>query len=208
MIKAVLFDIDGVMLDSFDANLQFYRNLLTEAGYRPPTAEEYRQVFHLTMIGAIQALTGIDSKDELDSIWLKGLDRTRLYPFSLVKMASDVPSAIKSLAEKYPLGLVTSRIRMSVYAVPQLAELEKFFTVTITYEDVIEHKPQPEPLLLAASKLGVAPENCVYIGDAETDFKAAKAAGMKIIMYHNPVLAKADGYISAFSELPEMIARL
>ena len=88
---------------------------------------------------------------------------------------------------------------------PQLAPLEKYFKVDVSYEDTINHKPDPEPLLLAAQKLGVLPEDCVYVGDVENDVVAAKAAGMKSILYSNDKLYNADANFSSFSKLPELI---
>lgn len=209
MIKAVLFDIDGVLLDSLVANHKFYENLFTRAGYTPPTREEYAaSMFFSTMIDVIRQVTQSDSAEEIERVRVMGLDRKTLYPLDLVKMPDDAAPTIELLAEKYALGLVTSRIKQHIFAIPQMARLQHFFPVVVAFEDVAKHKPDPEPLLLAASQLDILPESIVYIGDAETDFKAAKAAGMKIIMYNNTQLQGADGYISSFSELPALFSTL
>ena len=69
MIKAVIFDIDGVLLDSFEANLKFFQDLMIKFGYRPPTREEFPPIFHLNMWDAIEALTKSDSEVEIRKIW-------------------------------------------------------------------------------------------------------------------------------------------
>ena len=60
MIKAVIFDIDGVLLDSFEANLKFFQDLMIKFGYLPPTKEEVPPIFHLNMWDAIRSLTKSD----------------------------------------------------------------------------------------------------------------------------------------------------
>jgi HAD superfamily hydrolase (TIGR01549 family) len=205
VIKAILFDIDGVLLDSFDANLQFFTNLFNKAGYTPPTREEYKSMFFLTMLDVIKIVCKGQPESEIERVRQIGVNRDELYPLELVKMPEGTIETVKLLHKGYPLGLVTSRIREGIYSIPQLAVLEKYMRVTVAFEDVKEHKPHPEPLLLAASKLGLEPENVVYVGDAETDFKAAKAAGMKIIMYKNRTIEGADGYIDSLDELPNLL---
>lgn len=72
----------------------------------------------------------------------------------------------------------------------------------------MRHKPDPEPLLLAAQKLGVKPEETVYIGDVENDLKAAHAAGMKVILYSKDKPEDADAYATSFEKLPSIIGAL
>jgi HAD superfamily hydrolase (TIGR01509 family) len=94
--------------------------------------------------------------------------------------ASDV---VKELHKKYPLGIVTNRVRGHIFETPEMKEIETLFTGVVGYEDTEKHKPDPEPLFLSAKKMGVAPNKCVFIGDAETDMQAGQAAGMKTILY-------------------------
>jgi len=110
--------------------------------------------------------------------------------------------------QNYLLGIVTSRIKESVYESPKLAKLEKYFKVAVSYQDTTNHKPHPEPLLFAAQKLGAKPEECVYIGDVENDIKAARAAGMKVIIYSKNKFDQADACTSSFIKLPELISSL
>ena len=86
--------------------------------------------------------------------------------------------------------------------------MQKYFRVAISYQDTINHKPHPEPLLLATKKLKVEPEESVYIGDVENDIKAGKAAGMKVIIYSKNQFSNADLCTSSFKKLPELIASL
>ena len=115
---------------------------------------------------------------------------------------------VKALARKYVLGMVTSRVKESVYSIPALAELQEYFRVMISYQDTERHKPDPEPLLLAAMRLNAKPEESVYIGDVESDMHAAKAAGMKGILYAKQTVPQADACTFSFGQIPELIAFL
>lgn len=207
MLKAVIFDIDGVLADSLEANLVFFQDLMKKTGYKPPTRKEYIPIFHLNMKDAVKHLTQSDSTEEVERIWKMGFDREVRYPLELITLPINTKETLEVLNKKYLLAIVTSRIRNSVFEIPQLAMLQDFFKVSIAYEDTVNHKPHPEPLLLAAKKLNLKPSEIVYIGDAESDVKAAKAANMKIATYPK-LLEGADGSISSFSNLPKLVESL
>src|SRR3989344_5953039 len=183
MIKAVLFDIDGVLVDSFEANLKFYQDLLSKAGYPPPTRESFSKLFHLTMFDVIKTIIKSTSDTEIQRIWEMGNRRDVRYPLELLSAPTNFEKTLLKLHKTYLLGIVTSRVKNGVFEIPELATLQHIFSSVVTYEDTLNHKPHPEPLLLAIHELGIHPENAVYVGDLESDIQAAKAANMKIIMY-------------------------
>ena len=205
MINAVLFDVDGVLIDSFEANLKLYQDLMVKAGYRPPTREEFPDIFHLTMWDGIEKLTQLTGKEEIRKIWTMAYDEIR-YPLELLKTPMRLEETIQILYEHYRLGIVTNRTR--VYEVPHLAKLQSYFKIAVAYQDTVNHKPHPEPLLLAAKRLDVLPEESVYVGDVENDVQAGRAAGMKVVIYSKEHLASADACVTSFSQLPECIAAL
>src|SRR3989338_8072184 len=98
MIKAVIFDIDGVLLDSFEANLKFFQDLMMKFGYSPPTREEFPSIFHLNMWDAIEALTKSDSDVEIKMIWDAGASREIAYPTELLSMPEDAEETIRILS--------------------------------------------------------------------------------------------------------------
>ncbi|MDD3284794.1 MAG: HAD family hydrolase [Patescibacteria group bacterium] len=206
-IKAVIFDIDGVLLDSFEANLKFFQNLMTEFNYKPPTRENFKETFHLSMLDVVKYFTNSTDEEEINKIWEAGRDRGSLYPMELLKIPENVELVLEELNKNYLLGLATSRVKESIYSIPQLAKLEKYFKVAISFCDTVRHKPYPDPLLKAAGKLGIKPEQCVYIGDLESDMLAAKAAGMKIIIYSKDKVDGADYQTSSFEEIIELVKK-
>lgn len=207
MIKAVLFDVDGVLIDSFEANCRFFQDLMIRFGYAPPTQEQYKSMFHLPMRDTIIALTHLTDENKIHKIWDAGRSREVSYHTELMALPADAKETIQKLAKTFLLGVVTSRVKEGVYEAPALADLKPLFQTTVTYQDTVNHKPHPEPLLLAAKNLEVAPAEAVYIGDAQTDMEAARSAGMKFIAYTNPALA-ADGHVQSFRQIADFVASL
>jgi len=200
MIKSVIFDIDGVLLDSFEANFQFFSTLMKQVGYTPPTRERYVTLFHRTLHDTVQILTDSDSELEIKRI----CDLIDAVEAPSPILTKGVPEVIKKLSEKYSLGIVTSRIKAYAYE-PPLNTLEPFFRATVAYEDTENHKPHPEPLLLAAKQLNVLPEECIYVGDVKSDLDAAHAAGMKFILFSKDKIEGIDKITFDFSKIPELM---
>lgn len=205
MIRAVIFDIDGVLLDSFEGNLKFFGDLLEHVGYPAPTREEYSAMMHLSMWDVIRERTGLTDDGKIREIYDIGKRREIPYPLDLLSVPDDIGPVIGILDERYLLGVVTSRVRSSVFEAPKLAELEEYFKATVSFEDTDEHKPSPAPLLLAAELLGVIPEESVYVGDTESDVSAARAAGMKVVLYSKTDRFGADAFAPALSDIPGLI---
>lgn len=208
MIKSVVFDIDGVLLDSFDSNLQFMSDVLEHFGYKRLSREEYQKVFHYTFRDVITEFSELTSSEEINKIVEYGLAIYHSKGYnSLMKMPENAGEMIISLSKKYSLGIVTSRVRKGVF-IPQLLPYKKYFQDYVCLEDTEKHKPDPEPLLLIAKKLAVHPNEAVYIGDAESDMLAAESAGMKRIFFSNHTFPNNTLSTNNFSQLANLIAGL
>jgi pyrophosphatase PpaX len=208
MIKTVFFDVDGVLIDSFEANFTFYRDLMTFVGHQVPDREKYRPLFHRTMQQVIAHLAPEADENEREQIRRIALNREVRYPEELLLIPAGRDQIIESLSDQYELGIVTSRVAGRVFTLTQLASLEHFFKTTIYYEDTEKHKPDPEPLLLACERLKVQPDQSVYVGDAQTDIEAAKSAGMSAIAFTKNSIIGADRQTTDFNELPKLITTL
>jgi beta-phosphoglucomutase-like phosphatase (HAD superfamily) len=210
MIKAVLFDVDGVLLDSFEANRKFLNDYRAMKGMVPLTADEFVAMkgFHLPFRETIRQTFGIETLEGALELIEHGREQGIVYATDLVGVPEGIHEALKSLQKKYILGIVSSRRAITVETIPLLKTLMPYFQTAVFVEDVKNTKPHPEPLLLAAERLSVKPEECVYVGDAETDMHAAEAAGMAMITFADDVKGNASISTMAFHELPELIEKL
>jgi pyrophosphatase PpaX len=206
-MKAILFDIDGVLLDSFEANLKFFQDIMQKLDRRKPTREEFSKLFHLSTIAVLRILLDGSSEEEIQKAFSMAKYREVAYPMALLKMPEHTEQVLDALSKRYDLGIVSSRLLGSIFESPQMIRLKHYFKVVVSYEDTAQHKPHPEPLLFATSKLAFNPKEIVYVGDAETDLIAAKAAGMKIVMYSKQH-DQADACTSNFAEIPKLILKL
>ena len=200
MPKAIIFDVDGTLLDSFEANFVLFQKLLEAAGYPTPTREEYKPIFHRTLHDAIQILA--HTSDEAETKRIQDLVEEVDVPSA--HLSPGVLETMKKLSEQYALAVVTSRIKAYAFE-PPLNTIEHYFKIAVTYEDTENHKPDPEPLLLAAKQLNVTPADCVYIGDVRSDFDAAKAAGMRFVLYSQEKADWASIHTDSFAEIPNLI---
>lgn len=204
-IKSVIFDEDGVLILSFNANLKFFQDLMIRTGYNPPTSEEYKGMFHMALLDTIKFLIKSDSQEKIDEIFQMASKRIVRYPTELLTSPDCMEETIKLLSKNYSLGIVTSRVKNGVFEPPTMKKIEKYFKVVISYEDTIKHKPDSEPLLLAVQKLGIKRSEAVYVGDAQTDILAAKSAGMKSILFPDSKIEGADASTNYFPEIINLI---
>lgn len=208
MIKAVIFDIDGVLIDSFDANLKFFQELMITAGFKPPTKEEFLSVHHLSLMHLIKHFNKDLPEKEVRQIWNLVQDGKVKYYHELYKSPKNIVKIMQNLHNNYLLGIVTNRIKKGAERALESTKIRKNFSVVTAYENTTKHKPDPEPLLLTAKLLKVKPEECVYVGDVENDIKAGKSAGMKTIIYSKEKFPNANICIDDFNKLPEAIKSL
>ncbi len=206
MLKAILFDIDGVLMDSFDANLAYYQKILSAAGYPAPTEAEYRSIFHLPFVEALQHFAQPKDGAELERI--KMIGERAYYPMERLKAPRGVNETLHTLAKTYRLGIVSSRRRVGIERYFAFAGTKECFSVVIGREETRRPKPDPEPLLLAAAGLAVPAKDCAYIGDAHTDIEAGLAAGMKTVLFGDAEHSSAHARVQTFAELPSVLAVL
>jgi pyrophosphatase PpaX len=98
-------------------------------------------------------------------------------------MVTPVPGAREALerlrSAGMSLGVVTSKSLPVALEGLNLFDLASFFATLVTYEDTTRHKPNPDPLFVAAERMGLEPGEMIYVGDAVVDVQAGKAAGMR-----------------------------
>lgn len=203
-IQAVVFDIDGVLLDSRLANAAYYRTLLETYGY-PPVSEEVLAYGHShTLRESIAFLTGAETPT-VDRIFAATRDLAG-YPYELVRQPDGCKEALEALSDRYALGVMSSRIIEGIRQYLDLTGTHDLFQCIVGYEDTKDHKPHPKPLLTACERLGVSPGATVYVGDAPGDLACALAAGSRFIAFGDAV-TDAEIAVTRFDELTRAIDR-
>jgi phosphoglycolate phosphatase-like HAD superfamily hydrolase len=204
-IRAVLFDIDGVLMDSREANVAWYRDFLAGHGYTDLPREDLERGHYYSLREAIAFLTKAPEQEVLAI-----LDVARDlggYPYHLVKLPEACEKVLDALRKTYSIGLVSSRIREGIDQFFDFSGLRDRFEVVVGYEDSEGHKPHPDPLLVACSRLGVEPHQAVYIGDAPTDFACAAAAGAHFIAFGDAI-PEAQHQTNSFRALESILSTL
>lgn len=206
-IEAVIFDVDGVLVESKEANIFMFQAVLAKAGYPTPTRKEILDCFHLPLRQSLERLTGSSDPEEIQRIWDSAHDPS-VRPPHLYQFPDEIDDVLRRLNKSYRLGIVTSRSRGGMESVFMAHPIQHFFDVVVVFEDYNNPKPHPEPLLLAAKQLRVHPEAIAYVGDSTSDVEAAKAAGMKSIHLSPSKHQDADAGINSVVEIIEVLHEL
>jgi HAD superfamily hydrolase (TIGR01509 family) len=213
VIEAVVFDLDGVIVDSehvWDAAREalarergghWHENAQTDMMGMSST--EWSRYMH-DVIGLK------DPPEEISAAVVSRLEATYREELPLIDGA---PEAIARLAERWPLAVASSSNRPIINLVLELSGLDRFFRVTVSSEEVQHGKPSPDVYLEAALRLGVDPEHAVAVEDSHNGILAAKAGGMRVVAIPNRryqpgegALAEADVVLEDISELtPEAV---
>ena len=189
-IEAVLFDLDGTLIDSAPDLGSAANKMRTKRGLHPLPQAHYRPFVGLGARGMIFVAFKLepcdDRFDELTKEFLSnyqvGLRQlTELFPGVQQMVDVIVLSGLK-------WGVVTNKAVRFTAPLTQMMLLFKSAGVVVSGDSTPHSKPHPAPLLFAASQLGIASHKCVYVGDDERDIVAGKAAGMQTV-------AAAYGYL-------------
>ncbi len=174
-LQAVLFDLDGTLVDSVESIVRSFTHA-TQSLLGTTVARE-----------AIVATIGRPLEPTFEALAPgRGAELLQTYRAYLNEhhdaLVRAFPGTVELLVELrgrgYALGIVTAKSRMQAELSFRLCALEPLVDVTVCAEDTPQLKPAPDPLLLAAARLDVAPERCLYVGDTIHDLGAARAAGM------------------------------
>ncbi len=179
-LRALLFDLDGTLLDSDDEGVEALARWLARLGVRDARHRARRIVMRAeTPVNALMTALDVVGLDGLvlgASAWLRRVRSVRTAPrFRLVPGADD---ALRLLASRYRLGVVTTRGRKDARAFLEAFGLSDRFEVVVTRESTWRLKPHPSPVRHAVRLLGLPPEACAMVGDTPVDMRAARRAGV------------------------------
>jgi len=174
----VLFDLDGTVVDSGAMILASMRHAAKEVlGIEPPDGELMAAVGGPGLEAQMHALAP-DRVEELVTVY-----RAHNEPLhdELVCCQGMDGVLVRLKDEGRRLGVVTAKRRATVELAFANVPLGHLFEIVVGGDETDRHKPDPEPLLLAAERLGVQPSGCAYVGDSPFDVRAAKSAGIHAV---------------------------
>jgi HAD superfamily hydrolase (TIGR01509 family) len=216
MPAAVIFDLDGVLMDSEQRWNGAKEALVREAGGR------WRDEAPTVMMGMSSREWAAYLRDDLgvamdiDAISRDVVRRMEEGYRSELPLLPGATEAVRALGARWPLGLASSSNREVIDLVLELAGFGGAFQVTVSSEEVERGKPAPDVYLAAARGLGVDSASCVAIEDSSNGLRSAAAAGMTVIAVPNPhyppeadALALAAATVAVVGEItPDLVESL
>jgi HAD superfamily hydrolase (TIGR01509 family) len=207
-IEAVVFDLDGLLLDTEQVWDEVREALVRERGGRwhdraqadmmGMSSHEWSRYLH-------EELGLPEPPEELNRLVVERMEERYRDALPVIDGAVD---AVRRMAERWPLGLASSSNRPLIDLVLERMGVADLFRATISSEEVERGKPAPDVYLEAARRLGVPPERAAAVEDSASGIRAAKAAGLRVVAIPNrhfppgdDVLALADVRLDSLAEL-------
>ncbi|MBQ8563947.1 MAG: HAD-IA family hydrolase [Firmicutes bacterium] len=215
MKKYILFDFDGTLVNTNDVILASWQHTYKHyLGHEVPVEHItacFGEPLLVTMEREFPGVDPAESAAVYRQFQVENADR-------LVTIFPGIKELLVALKEAgYVLGIVTSRTRESALRYMDMFGIASYFNDLVTCDDTTIHKPNPEPLLLALSKLGASADESLMIGDSPFDTKCANNAGVDSVMVEWRITcddtsliddAKVDYWIHQPMELMELLAGL
>jgi len=214
VIDAVVFDLDGVLVDTEQLWDEVREGLARERGGR---WSERAQADMMGMSSPewsryMHDVVGLrESPDEIAAEVVRRMEEWYRERLPLIPGARE---AVERLAERWPLGLASSSNRPLIDLALELGDLAPFFAVTVSSEEVASGKPAPDVYLEAVRRLEVAPSRAAAVEDSRNGIRSAHAAGLRVVAIPNAhfppdedTLALADAVLDSLTDLtPESVA--
>jgi len=176
---AVLFDLDGTLIDSIPLIVESMRHAFAGRA-RAPTDAEWVARIGTPLDGMIRAW----AEDEADAAWLKERYKEHQWAHhdAMVKPFPGVPELLRALeARGVAMAVVTSKLEASARRSLAHLGLERYFRAVVGLESTDRHKPDPAPVRHALARLGAAPGGAAFVGDSPHDVRAGNAAGVATV---------------------------
>ena len=185
MIEAVIFDLDGIIVDSEHVWDTAREALARERGGRwhEHAQKDMMGMSSLEWSRYMHEVVGLsEPPEEISAEVVRRLEKTYREELPLIKGA---PEAVARLAERWPLAIASSSNRPLIDLILELSKLERFFQATVSSEEVERGKPAPDVYLEAAHRLGVEATKSAAVEDTHNGILSASASGMRVIAISN-----------------------
>lgn len=192
--SAILFDMDGVLFDSFDTWWKSLNIALKAFNYKEVTREEFTKIYwgH----GLRDNIKRMGLSEEVgrycNSVYNQHIDNISIY--------KDTKETLKRL-NRYKKVIITNTPKNITQRLVEKFEIDSYFYFLVTSDDVVMEKPDPEIVFKACKKLNIPPNEVILIGDTKNDVLAGKAAGCTVV----GLRTEGDYRIQSLSELLKIL---
>ena len=208
--RAIIFDMDGVIVDSEPRHERAFRDIFEQIGYGQTHGihfpEYYGRSDHALWVDFIAKHKPKHTIDQL-SEWKQRrfLEMIR----EEQPIFEDLPQLVQRLSLVYKLGLASGSYHPTIDAILSLKDLRQYFPVVVSVQDVQHGKPAPDVFLRAAELLQVPPRGCSVIEDSAAGVEAARAANMTVIAITNSLpaekLTRASHVVATYKEIDDLL---
>jgi phosphoglycolate phosphatase-like HAD superfamily hydrolase len=200
-ISVIIFDCDGVMFDSRQANINFYNSLLGHFGLPPMVEKEIEFVHMHTASESVRHIFRETSYVEQANEYRMRMDYA---PFIKdMVMEPGLKELLKWLVPRFGLAVATNRSN-TIGDVLNWNGLSPYFDIVISSLDVANPKPHPESLIKILDFFKIGPDQAIYVGDSLVDYETAKAASVPFVAYKSNAL-QADYHVGFLGEIRELV---
>jgi HAD superfamily hydrolase (TIGR01549 family) len=200
-LKLIIFDCDGVMFDSIEANRRYYNHILGAFNH-PEMDEEELQFVHVHHVfdSVRHIFRKYPSDYEKADLYRQKLDYSPYLQY--MRIEPDLVEFLEYLRPTCKAAISTNR-STTMPDLLRIFKLESYFDQVVTALDVEHSKPHPEALFKILNHLHMSADQAIYIGDSHIDQEHAASAGMRLIAFKNPAL-EADYHVTSFMEIPQL----
>ena len=200
-IKVVVFDCDGVMFDTQEANMAYYNDILTHFGRPSMTCEQFSYSYMHTAEKSLDYLIADPEVRKNALRYCKAMDYA---PFiKQMRMNPELKPLLRRLRSRCKTAVATNRTETMARVMVE-HNLETYFDFVVCALDVHRPKPYPDPLEKILDYFKVSSQEALFIGDSKVDELAASACGVPLAAFNNPSL-NAEFHISSLLQIEEII---
>lgn len=209
--SAVIFDLDGVIVDSEPRHEQTFRDLFRDLGYGDTHGIHFPHYYGRSdralwddFIAKHRPPQSLEQLTEWkQSRFLENIRAAQpIFP--------GVPELVEKLATTTRLAVASGSLHVVIETVLAMRDLKRHFPVVVSTQDVARPKPAPDVFLRAAERLGIPPQECVVIEDSAAGVAAARAAGMRVIAITNTLpadqLRDAHAVVDRYEEIERLLS--
>ena len=201
LLKLVIFDCDGVMFDSKDANRIYYNHLLEKFGHPLMDEQEEDYVHSHNVLDSVNYIFRKYSR-EIEEVnqYRISVDYTPFLKYMVIE--PDLKEFLGILKPKFYTAISTNRSN-TMPSVMKMHDLDPYFDLVITALDVERPKPHAEGLVKILNYFQLSADEAVYIGDSMIDREHTAAVNMRLISFKNPELP-AEYHVNRFLDIPQL----